>query len=317
MNNAVADSVAGRVGLSQQVCLLASVIVPAHNEEEVIGRLLRSLGDGARPGELEVIVVCNGCTDRTADRARAAGATVIELSAPGKAAALNHGDAVATAFPRFYVDADVVVTGGDILRMVRVLAAGAMLAVSARPRFEMAGASRVVRDYYRIWTRLPYLGEDHLGSGVIGLSEAGRARFDRFPDALADDLFLYHRFGPGERGTVDGTSVAVYPARTGRSLLTRRVRVYAGNAQLAGLGLAGPAPRAAGGPPGRPVGRLARWRAPGWLAAVFADPSLVGALPAFVTVSGLGMLLARRRVRRGDPAAWGRDASSRVPAAAP
>ena len=45
---------------------VTDVIVPAHNEEAVIGRTLRALLGSAAPGEFEVLVVCNGCTDRTA-----------------------------------------------------------------------------------------------------------------------------------------------------------------------------------------------------------------------------------------------------------
>ena len=57
------------------------VIIPALNEEEPIGAVVRDcLGTGL-PGE--VIVVDNGSTDRTADRARAAGARVMEEPTPG------------------------------------------------------------------------------------------------------------------------------------------------------------------------------------------------------------------------------------------
>src|SRR5262245_58336894 len=49
---------------------MASVVIPAHNEARVIERGLSSLLEGARPGELEIVVVCNGCTDDTAARAR-------------------------------------------------------------------------------------------------------------------------------------------------------------------------------------------------------------------------------------------------------
>ena len=55
---------------------MISVVVPAYNEEAVIERSLKHLTDGAPEGELEVIVACNGCHDRTADLARAFGRSV-------------------------------------------------------------------------------------------------------------------------------------------------------------------------------------------------------------------------------------------------
>ena len=49
---------------------MVSFVIPAHNEEAVIGRCLTALLAGARRDELDIIVVCNGCTDRTAEVAR-------------------------------------------------------------------------------------------------------------------------------------------------------------------------------------------------------------------------------------------------------
>src|SRR3954470_11754775 len=49
---------------------IISVVVPAHDEEQVITRCLRALTGGTAAEEVEVIVVCNGCSDRTADVAR-------------------------------------------------------------------------------------------------------------------------------------------------------------------------------------------------------------------------------------------------------
>ena len=46
---------------------VTTVIIPAHNEARVIRRLLDQIVADATPGELDVIVVANGCTDDTAD----------------------------------------------------------------------------------------------------------------------------------------------------------------------------------------------------------------------------------------------------------
>ena len=95
---------------------MPSVIIPAHNEEAVIGRCLGSLLAGAPAGALEVIVVANGCSDRTATVASSFGpdVRVIELAEASKHAALNAGDSVATRFPRAFVDADIEVTWSAI-----------------------------------------------------------------------------------------------------------------------------------------------------------------------------------------------------------
>jgi 1,2-diacylglycerol 3-beta-glucosyltransferase len=60
-----------------------AVLVPAHNEELLIGRLLDNLQQLDYPRDLyEVCVVADNCTDRTATLARAAGATVYERVDP-------------------------------------------------------------------------------------------------------------------------------------------------------------------------------------------------------------------------------------------
>jgi cellulose synthase/poly-beta-1,6-N-acetylglucosamine synthase-like glycosyltransferase len=67
----------------------ASLIVAAHDEQEVIGAKVRNALALDYPRELlELIVACDGCTDATAWRAREAGADVVlELPRGGKIAA--------------------------------------------------------------------------------------------------------------------------------------------------------------------------------------------------------------------------------------
>ena len=55
------------------------VLIPAHNEERVIGDIIRNLEEMDYPRELyDYYVIADNCTDRTAEVARAAGARVIE-----------------------------------------------------------------------------------------------------------------------------------------------------------------------------------------------------------------------------------------------
>lgn len=55
------------------------VLIPAHNEERVIGDIIRNLEEMDYPRELyDYYVIADNCTDRTAEVARKAGARVIE-----------------------------------------------------------------------------------------------------------------------------------------------------------------------------------------------------------------------------------------------
>ena len=84
-----------------------SVIVPARNAAAPLRRALAALSRQDFEGDLELIVVDDGSTDGTADVARAAGATVVELPENvGSADARNAGAAVASAPVLAFTDAD-------------------------------------------------------------------------------------------------------------------------------------------------------------------------------------------------------------------
>ena len=213
---------------------MISVIVPAHNEESVIERCLTALLDGVQPGELEIIVVCNGCSDGTAEKARAFGGpvTVLELDQASKTAALNAGDAAARGFPRMYVDADVVFPLESIRKVAEALAEdGAMLA-SPVADSELRMSSAPVRAFYDVWLRLPY-NRVMVGTGVYALSESGRARFGEFPDIIADDGYVRSRFTPDERVAVEDAPVTVYAPRTFGDLVRVKTRSRVGGYQVA------------------------------------------------------------------------------------
>ncbi len=92
--------------------LLLAVVVPAHDEELVLAGTLASLKAQLYPAEcIEIVVVADNCTDRTAAIARNLGATVLERTNPderGKGYALNHAIQHLLARP-LVADAFVVV----------------------------------------------------------------------------------------------------------------------------------------------------------------------------------------------------------------
>lgn len=84
-----------------------AAIVPAYNEEPTVAGVVESLRSS--PLIQEVIVVCDGSTDATAERARSAGATVYELPRnSGKGAAMLHGLTHTDASVVAFFDADLI-----------------------------------------------------------------------------------------------------------------------------------------------------------------------------------------------------------------
>jgi hypothetical protein len=116
------------------------VLVPAHDEQDGIAANLESLARCEYPGEARrVVVIADNCTDRTADRARRAGAEVWERVEPAKR---GKGFALAWALERLKAERDtfdgVVILDADCRVSVNLLGA-----IEQRLR---AGASAVQVD---------------------------------------------------------------------------------------------------------------------------------------------------------------------------
>jgi glycosyltransferase involved in cell wall biosynthesis len=283
-----------------------SVVIAAHNEAGVLGRCLDSLLTDAGPDEFEVVVVANGCTDATAEVAGARpGVRVVNLPVAGKVAALNAGDEQAHGFPRVYLDADIVLPSAGVRALGAALAAsaaagGPVLAATARREVDVSRSPALVRSYYAINARLPAFEAALFGRGVAALSAAGRARFGRFPDVVADDLFLDSLFTPEEKLQVDSVSSRVSAPRTTRDLLRRLVRVRRGNASLRAASVVGPAAANVRKPDRR-----------SWLRDVVrADPALIPAAACYAAITVAAALIAKLPPRSASR--WGTDTSSRV-----
>src|SRR5690625_2161472 len=272
-----------------------SIVIPAHNEERVIGPLLTALGgwDG------EVVVVANGCTDGTADLARSMGVRVVETPVPSKIRALALGDSHVSRFPRFYVDADVVLGADDVPALSGALAEPGVHAAGPERLLVMDGVGRAVRAYYDVWTRLPGVRTELYGRGVIAVDEAGHRRLAHWREAVSDDLAAAMSFAPAELRVLAEAQVLIRPPRRYTDLLRRRIRAATGNAALHRDPRA---PRVRGS--GASLGELAR--------LVRREPALLPPAAVFL-VTALLARLGARWVRVRGSTTWLRDESSRLP----
>src|SRR4051794_6398944 len=216
---------------------LASVVIPAHDEARGLRANLVRLLVGLPAGALDVVVVCNGCTDDTAAVARSVpGVRVLEVPTASKARAVEVGNRATSVFPRIHLDADVTIGGPDVVRLVDALREHGVHAVAPQRVVPTGASSWPVRCFYRVWQALPQVRDGLFGRGVVALSATGQARVDELPSMMSDDLAVSEAFTEAERRVVEGAVVVVRPPRTVADLVRRRTRVVTGNAQYDGSG---------------------------------------------------------------------------------
>jgi glycosyltransferase involved in cell wall biosynthesis len=278
---------------------MISIVIPAHNESSVIARTLGAWVGKAGSAGIDVVVVCNGCTDDTAEIARRFASTVrvVESKIAGKTHAMNLGDRISCGFPRIYADADIVITVDAILALAKRLERGDVLAVAPTPEIDLTGCSWLVRKYYDVRSRLPSSREGIGGSGVYALCEEGRKRFREFPSIIADDMYVRLQFKPEERETLPLVKSTVFPPRTISRLIAVRTRAYAGVFELARRF---PELRAKKGEANSRT-----------LVALFKEPGTWPGLFVYCFVNILARSRAVVRSRSGT-AVWQRDHTSRI-----
>ncbi|HEV8377310.1 MAG TPA: glycosyltransferase [Tepidisphaeraceae bacterium] len=219
-----------------------TVIIPAHNEEQALPPTLGSLMAQDFAGQLRIVVVPNGCDDRTAQVARSFipkaqkrgfELVVAELSEGCKPKALNQGDVHAIPNSiRIYVDADIRLSRNAISAVARELREGSGTHCAA-PRIQVAPAkSWVTRAYLKVWLNTPYIKNDVI-CGFYGVSAEGRRRWDKFPIIIADDKFTRMQFARHERKVAQDATMTIQYAEGLKELIKVRTRWTRGNIELA------------------------------------------------------------------------------------
>ncbi|MGA2672914.1 MAG: glycosyltransferase [Terracidiphilus sp.] len=181
-----------------------TVLVPAHNEEALIGRCIRSVLTSADSG-MQLLVVAHNCADATAAEAESAGARVLLLNDPGqvgKGCALRFGFAAALAGPSqavLVVDADSVVCAGLIAAVRQRFLSGAQ---ALQCRYEVNNPhenqrTKLMTLAFQAFNVIRPRGRERLGLsvGILGngfaLHRETLARIPYRADSVVEDL-EYH-----------------------------------------------------------------------------------------------------------------------------
>lgn len=285
---------------------LFTIVVPAHNEQAVIERSLRTLCNQVTTCVLDILVVCNGCSDRTADIVRSHAAAdprirLVEIAQGSKPAAIRAAfTAVSASAFVAVVDADVVLSTDAIEGLATALEGQLPLIAAPKIDVDLSNCSRAVRRYYAVWLSQPYITAGVIGAGVFAVNSAGLERITALPDTMADDTWARAQFARAERVTSAGT-FTVFPPRTLRPHLRRRARIVIGTRQVAAM-------RKASG----------RWPDPG-LASTTTDAAPRSRIARATSADQLTYwaiqksadLLATWRIKRGRTG-WVTDVTSRV-----
>lgn len=192
---------------------MITVIIPAHNEAQMIGPCLRALLASVGDMSVQVIVVANGCTDATVEIAesyleiavsRGWVMRVLDLPDGGKLGALNAGDAAAQGEMRMYLDADVVVSAQLLCEIYDTL--NCDVAKYASGSLEIPTPTSTISIAYRsLYQQVPFMTHGVPGAGLFAMNKAGRDRWGVWPDIISDDTFARLQFTPSERCRVDAS----------------------------------------------------------------------------------------------------------------
>lgn len=225
-----------------------SVLVAACNEEQAIVRRIENLLAQEYPaGRLEIVVVSDGSSDRTAELARGVageGIQVLELAQrQGKAAALNAAAARAGGELLLFCDARQSFDADAVAQLAANFRDPTVGCVSGELMLHRSGSDGIQVEMGAYWRYEKWIRRAESATGsVVGATGAiyamRRALYRDLPQGvLLDDVMTPMRVVlQGYRSVFDGSARAhdQVSSRVGEEWL-RKVRTLAGNWQLMSL----------------------------------------------------------------------------------
>ncbi len=169
-----------------------SLIIAAHDEEDVIGRKLEGIRELAYPPEkLEVIVASDGSSDHTVELARAAGASqVLDLPRGGKIAAQNAAAERASGEILAFSDANSYWEPEALARLMAPFCDPGVGYVCGQVRFLDADGDNEEGAYWRyeMWVRELESGQAGVTAGNGGIYAVRRSAYAFLPPSRSHDL---------------------------------------------------------------------------------------------------------------------------------
>lgn len=216
-----------------------SIVVPVYNERVLLEHTVPALLREIENKHVELTYVCNGCSDSSAEYLRRTvgdRATILELESPGKTAALNAGDRSVRLYPRFYIDADVIVSSGSLDRLAVVLKRGDIDLVAPRMCFDTSRSTKTAAKIMAIWESLPHGRQDGFHH-LLGLSQRGRESWLELPPITGDDAYIVAKIPEARRLVVSDAAATTWAPRDYWSWVRTRARWERGHRELAQLKL--------------------------------------------------------------------------------
>lgn len=214
-----------------------SVVIAAHDEEDVIwAKIANTLNCGYPLDRLEIVVVADGSTDSTAQRAREAGAVVLhDPQRRGKAHAVCRGISIASGDVVVLTDANAMLFPGTLHALAEPFYDSTVAGVAGSKRV-VASGSRPEGAYWRLENAIRN-ADSRIWSVMGAAGEVLAVRRDRFPalepDTVLDDFIVSMRLVQlGYRVVHAPDAAATEFGLPGvRGELERRTRIVAGGHQ--------------------------------------------------------------------------------------